>query len=108
MPSIQQRNRQQVEHAEADADERKITDEHERTCLRRLAGEVCAVQSVRYFGWTLISICYWYSKIRRAAYPVSGASQGGLRTGILKAMLALDRLVPMPLGTSLILKGRKA
>ena len=37
MSPIQQRNRQQVEHAEADADEREIADEHEHARLRRLS-----------------------------------------------------------------------
>jgi hypothetical protein len=40
MPPVQQRNRQQVEHAEADADEREIADEYERSRLRGLSGEV--------------------------------------------------------------------
>src|SRR5260221_6787457 len=40
MPTIQQRNRQQVEHAQADADQGQVADEDECARLRGLAREV--------------------------------------------------------------------
>lgn len=67
------------------------------------------IEKMRYFGWTLIPICVLFSKILRRPYPISsvGGSDASLRNLLLNALLHLDTRVPLPLGTSLILFGRK-
>jgi SAM-dependent methyltransferase len=80
------------------------------TELRRLVSERCQVDHVRYFGFTLIPVCYMYSKLLRKPYPVAesgDSTQNPLRTAALRTLLYLDKLVPMPLGTSLIMKGTR-
>lgn len=79
--------------------------------LRRLMAGTGSVrlEKLRYFGFSLIPVCLWYSKILRRPYPVAAAGEAGtLRAVLLKALLALDCTVPLPLGTSLILFARKA
>jgi SAM-dependent methyltransferase len=75
--------------------------------LRRLLAPRCHVDALRYFGFSLIPVCLLYSKLLRKPYPVgeSGdASRKPLVARALHALLKIDRLVPMPFGTSLIVK----
>ncbi len=41
------------------------------TTLRRLVNERCQVDHMRYFGFTLIPVCYLYSKLLRKPYPIA-------------------------------------
>ncbi len=80
---------------------------YSRSRLRRLVSGWCRVEALRYFGFSLIPVCYLYSKVLRKPYPVgeSGDSKKNPVVALtLKSMLGLDRLLPMPFGTSLILK----
>jgi 2-polyprenyl-3-methyl-5-hydroxy-6-metoxy-1,4-benzoquinol methylase len=76
--------------------------------LRSLAGEHCGIEAARYFGFSLIPICYLYSKLLRRAYPVAetGRASSPWMGRVLNAVLQLDRRLPMPFGTSLLLKAR--
>ncbi|OGH64465.1 MAG: hypothetical protein A2821_03010 [Candidatus Magasanikbacteria bacterium RIFCSPHIGHO2_01_FULL_41_23] len=68
------------------------------------------VSSIRYFGFTLIPICYLYSKILRRPYPVAPKNLGimaTIRQRIIMFILRLDRHLPIPLGISLLAIGRK-
>lgn len=81
-----------------------------RTSLRRLVGEFCDVETMRYFGFSLIPLCLAFSKVLRRPYPVAqtcGESRRSVLGGALRGLLWLDRRLPMPLGTSLILKGTR-
>jgi SAM-dependent methyltransferase len=81
---------------------------YSRGSLRRLAEDLCRVDSIRYFGFTLIPICYLYSRMLRRPYPVRESSTGGgLTSGILKGLLRLEKRCSMPLGTSLLLWGAR-
>lgn len=63
------------------------------------------LSKIRYFGFTLIPICYLFSCLFRKSYPVVSGEKGlkGLiQNFILKALLRVDGAVPMPVGTSLI------
>ena len=42
-----------------------------KSTLRELAGEFCSVERVRYFGFTLVPVCYLYSRRWRKPYPVA-------------------------------------
>ncbi len=68
------------------------------------------IKKIRYFGFTLIPICYLYSKLLRKPYPVASDGKGHLafiKKYILGGMLAFDASITMPLGTSLILWSAK-
>ncbi len=83
---------------------------YSRRSLRRLVGDLCHIEKVRYFGFTLIPVCCLYSKVLRKSYPAcTGAASGkkSLARLALRAVLRLDRIVPMPFGTSLLLMGRR-
>jgi SAM-dependent methyltransferase len=80
---------------------------YSRGQLRKLVSPRCRIEALRYFGFSLIPVCYLYSKLLRKPYPVgeSGDSKKNPAVALtLRSMLGLDRLMPMPLGTSLILK----
>jgi SAM-dependent methyltransferase len=83
---------------------------YSRRSLRRLVESRCDVEELRYFGFTLIPVCLLYSKFLRTDYPV--AQTGDFRKSpfkaiALRALLGLDRLVPMPFGTSLVMIGNR-
>ena len=83
---------------------------YSRRSLRRLAGDFCQIEGVRYFGFTLIPVCYLYSKLLRKPYPVAGsgdAKKNPLTAGVLRTLLRVDAALPVPFGTSLILKGTR-
>jgi 2-polyprenyl-3-methyl-5-hydroxy-6-metoxy-1,4-benzoquinol methylase len=83
---------------------------YSRRQLAHLVSDFCAIESLRYFGFSLIPVCYLYSKLLRKPYPVgeSGdASKSPIAAFTLRSLLQLDRSLPMPLGTSLILKARR-
>jgi SAM-dependent methyltransferase len=85
---------------------------YSRGALRALVEGACAVEELRYFGYSLIPVCYLYSKLLRRPYPVAEAGDSARRplgARALRALLSLDRRLPLPLGTSLLLKAvRKA
>jgi SAM-dependent methyltransferase len=82
---------------------------YSRPSLRALVETACAVEDVRYFGAFLIPVCLWYSRVRRRPYPVAESGDTSARpllAPLLHAVLAAERYLRPPLGTSLILKGR--
>jgi SAM-dependent methyltransferase len=83
---------------------------YSRRTLRQLVSDRCQVEKIRYFGFTLIPVCCLYSKLLRKAYPVGKAGAAGkLSPGalVLRSLLRVDRYLPMPFGTSLLLMGRR-
>lgn len=77
--------------------------------LRRTVGRAAAIERVRYFGFTLIPVCLLYSKLLRRAYPLAAAGDSRnrpLTSAILRALLWLDKALPLPFGTSVLLKGK--
>lgn len=67
------------------------------------------VLHLRYFGWTLVPVCLLWSKLLRRPYPSSafGESRRSPIRIVLRLALSLDKVLPMPFGTSLIFVGRK-
>lgn len=63
------------------------------------------IDRVRYFGATLIPICFLYSKILRKPYPIAALSDKKkyFKEIILRLLLLVDKFIPLPFGTSLIL-----
>jgi SAM-dependent methyltransferase len=81
---------------------------YSRASLRRVADGLCRVDSIRYFGFTLVPICYLYSRVLRRPYPVRESSAGGgLTTRVLKSLLRAEKRVSTPFGTSLLLWGTR-
>jgi 2-polyprenyl-3-methyl-5-hydroxy-6-metoxy-1,4-benzoquinol methylase len=83
---------------------------YSKTTLRRLVERSCDIQRLRYFGFTLVPVCLLYSKWVRRPYPVaeSGDRQRSpVRSLVLRGLMHLDRMLPMPLGISLLMKGVK-
>jgi SAM-dependent methyltransferase len=80
---------------------------YSRWQLARLVAPYCRIEKLRYFGFSLIPVCYLYSKLLRKPYPVGASgdsSKNPLVAFTLRSLLQVDRALPMPLGTSLILK----
>ena len=72
--------------------------------VRRLVSESCTVKKLRYFGGTLIPVCLAYSKWLRKPYPVAQVGGGtSLVSRVLNGLLAAERRVALPLGTSVLL-----
>ncbi|HTU17579.1 MAG TPA: class I SAM-dependent methyltransferase [Gemmataceae bacterium] len=83
---------------------------YSRRELRRLVSPFCRIEALRYFGFSLIPVCYLYSKLLRKPYPVGASGDAASNPAIaftLRSMLHLDRLLPLPLGISLILKATR-
>jgi 2-polyprenyl-3-methyl-5-hydroxy-6-metoxy-1,4-benzoquinol methylase len=77
--------------------------------LRALAETASTVENVRYFGVCLIPVCLWYSRWMRRPYPVAESADTRARpltAPLLRGVLALERRMRPPLGTSLILRAR--
>lgn len=61
--------------------------------------------ALRYFGFTLIPICYLFSCVLRRTYPFGSGKQSlkaKIQNLILAGLLYVDKRLPMPLGISLI------
>lgn len=81
---------------------------YDRPHLKSLASSELEVRRVRYMGFPMIPIVQIYSRWLRKSYPVSevgNAQKSPIRAAILKAVLRLDRWLPMPMGTTLLLEG---
>ena len=81
---------------------------YSRADLRRLAERVLRVESIRYFGFTLIPVCLLFSRVLRRPYPVAetgDSTKNPVTSAVLRALLRVDSVLPAPAGTSLILKG---
>jgi SAM-dependent methyltransferase len=84
---------------------------YSRKSLAALAKDSCHVRRLRYFGFVLLPVCWYFSKFRRIPYPVAASGDKAKRpltAGLLGTLLTLDRLVPMPFGTSVLMHATKA
>jgi 2-polyprenyl-3-methyl-5-hydroxy-6-metoxy-1,4-benzoquinol methylase len=79
------------------------------TTLRHLVMGRCRVSRLRYFGCTLIPICLTYSQWLRRSYPVAevGSGKQSLVSRVLRGLLAIERHVHFPLGTSVLVSAEK-
>jgi 2-polyprenyl-3-methyl-5-hydroxy-6-metoxy-1,4-benzoquinol methylase len=77
---------------------------YSKRSLRQLVTATCTVKKLRYFGGTLIPVCLAYSKWLRKSYPVAKVGGGkSLVSRVLNGMLAMERRIPLPVGTSVLL-----
>ena len=80
-----------------------------RASLRALAETASTVEDIRYFGVCLVPVCLWFSRWRRIPYPVAESGDTSARpltAPLLRAVLAAERRLRPPLGTSLLMKAR--
>lgn len=85
---------------------------YRRRQLRQLiAGMgIIDVHHLRYFGFTLIPVCWWFSVKRRQPYPLGPLGADGkfsFRRLVLRLCLGIEKMLALPFGTSLILLGKK-
>jgi 2-polyprenyl-3-methyl-5-hydroxy-6-metoxy-1,4-benzoquinol methylase len=81
---------------------------YSRKTLRQLVEPRCAIQQIRYFGFSLIPVCVLYSKLLRRAYPVAEAgdtTKNPVLSAALRFVLSAEGRLPLPVGTSLICAG---
>lgn len=64
------------------------------------------IERARYYGAFLIPVALWFSKLSKKPYPVAGASQGMTRKA-MRALCQLEARIPMPMGTSVIIRVRR-
>jgi 2-polyprenyl-3-methyl-5-hydroxy-6-metoxy-1,4-benzoquinol methylase len=79
-----------------------------RSSVGRLVAGACTLEAVRYFGFSLIPVCYLYSKLLRRPYPVVAAGDPARRpllARLLRGLLWLERRLRLPLGTSVLFGG---
>jgi 2-polyprenyl-3-methyl-5-hydroxy-6-metoxy-1,4-benzoquinol methylase len=77
--------------------------------LRQLVSERCRVKRLRYFGSTMIPICYAYSKYLRKSYPLATVYNGkqSLVSRVLRGLFAIERYVHFPFGTSVLVMAER-
>lgn len=84
-----------------------------KSSLRRLlAGTgLVSLESDRYFGWTLVPVCFLYSRLLRRPYPAVAADAPGgsasFVSRVARAVLSIDARTPSALGTSIISFSRR-
>jgi 2-polyprenyl-3-methyl-5-hydroxy-6-metoxy-1,4-benzoquinol methylase len=65
------------------------------------------VERLRYFGFTMIPITWWFSRFRRRPYPV-GAVAGSSSLGTaMDIVCRVESRIPAPLGTSVLAIARR-
>jgi 2-polyprenyl-3-methyl-5-hydroxy-6-metoxy-1,4-benzoquinol methylase len=65
------------------------------------------VEASRYYGAALIPVALWFSRIRKKAYPIASASRG-VGHAALQAICRLESRIAMPVGTSVLVRVRRA
>ncbi len=77
---------------------------YNKRAVRKLVSDTCTVKKLRYFGGTLIPVCLAFSKWLRKPYPIAKVGGGtSIVSRVLNTMLAAERRIPLPLGTSVLL-----
>lgn len=77
-----------------------------RSNLRALFERDFRIEATRYYGAALIPVALWFSKITKKPYPVASAGKGFTRQA-MRWVCQLESRVPMPMGTSVLLRARK-
>jgi SAM-dependent methyltransferase len=81
---------------------------YDRPMLRELVRPAGTIEHLRYFGFSVIPVAFAYSRMLDRPYPIESGDvkQSPVRARLLKAVLGLDKHIPMPFGTSLLVKIR--
>jgi SAM-dependent methyltransferase len=79
---------------------------YNRGNLRALFERDFEIEATRYYGAALIPIALWFSRIAKKPYPVASAGKG-LTRHAMRLLCQLESRIPMPVGTSVLLRARK-
>jgi 2-polyprenyl-3-methyl-5-hydroxy-6-metoxy-1,4-benzoquinol methylase len=79
---------------------------YSKKALRRSLERDFHVIKIRYVGFTLIPVAFWFSRFRRKSYPTAQVS-GGIVGRLLRTVIAVEARVPLPLGTSVLALAKK-
>lgn len=71
--------------------------------LRKVLEPHFKVLRIRYFGASFIPITYWFSVLKRKAYPHAAAGKG-FGAWVMKTLCKLEIALSFPLGTSLLVE----
>lgn len=66
------------------------------------------VERLRYFGFTMIPITWWFSRFRRRPYPVGAVAGSSLVGTAMDLVCRVESRIPAPLGTSVLAIARRA
>lgn len=85
---------------------------YDRGTLRRLFQGLIQIERLRSFGFALIPVALLYSRILRRPYPtaqvgVAASTKRSHAGAVIRAMFDLEKRVPGPIGTSLLMIGRR-
>jgi SAM-dependent methyltransferase len=79
---------------------------YKRSSLVALFRDGFEIEAARYYGAALIPVALWYSRIAKKGYPVATASRGLAHAG-MRLVCQLESRLPMPVGTSVLLRVRR-
>lgn len=74
--------------------------------LKKLFRADFDIEAGRYYGAALIPVALWYSRLTKKPYPVATAS-AGVANKIMRMICQLESRVPMPMGTSVLVRVRR-
>jgi len=77
-----------------------------RRSLLALFTEGFEIEAARYYGASFILIALWFSRLSKKPYPVAQASHGFMRRA-MRTVCQVESRVPLPVGTSVVLRVRK-
>jgi len=77
-----------------------------RRSLLKLFRADFVTEAARYYGAALIPVALWFSRIRKTPYPVAAAGRGGPHT-IMRWLCQTESRIPMPFGTSVLIRVRR-
>ena len=64
------------------------------------------IEASRYYGAAMIPVALWFSRIAKRPYPVAAASRG-VGHAAVTAVCQIEARVPLPVGTSVLVRIRK-
>jgi 2-polyprenyl-3-methyl-5-hydroxy-6-metoxy-1,4-benzoquinol methylase len=74
--------------------------------LTKLFAAGFEVEAARYYGASFIPVALWFSRLSQKPYPVAAAGRGFTRQA-MHWVCQLESRVPMPVGTSVLVRVRK-
>lgn len=74
--------------------------------LTALFAKPFEVEASRYYGAAMIPVALWFSRIAKRPYPVAAASRG-VGHAAVNAVCQIEARVPLPVGTSVLVRIRK-
>ncbi|MBI4436414.1 MAG: class I SAM-dependent methyltransferase [Candidatus Omnitrophica bacterium] len=63
--------------------------------------------ALRWIGFSLIPVCFWYSKVLRKTYPYEKVTKKTFLSKVARNVISFEQKMPVPLGISLFAEARK-